>query len=248
MMENYRPEMSFGSDVAANDAATARGEEDDIVQFLARIARQRSCLEFGVGTGRIAVPLAQTGCAVDGVDLSADMLAALRTRSGADQVHAVLGDMTTTTFEKTYGLVYVVHNSLFNLLHQDDQVRCFENAAKHLDDEGVFVVEAASPAPLLRLTDGQFVHAASVEVDSCELDARRYDAVTQTLEGNRMRLSAEGFESRPIVLRYAWPSELDLMARIAGLVLLDRRGGWNGEPLTDRSERHISTYGRPATA
>lgn len=135
-MENYEPTMSFGPAVAAADVATNRGAESDIVAFLSEIARGRACLEFAVGTGRIAVPLATTGLGVDGVDLSPDMLTALHTRDGADSINAVHGDMTEVSFDRTYGLVYRVHNSLFNLLTQNGQVRCFQNAARHLDEPG----------------------------------------------------------------------------------------------------------------
>lgn len=243
-MEHYKPVMSFGPAAAARDVATARGEENEIVAFLTEMARGRACLELAVGTGRIAVPLAKTGLDVDGVDLSEDMLSALQTRDGADNVNAVHGDMTEASFDRTYGLVYLVHNSLFNLLTQAEQVRCFQNAARHLDDDGAFVVEAAMPTPLVRSVDGQFVQAAPLSIDSCELDVRRYDAVTQTLEGTRVSLSADGIVSTPIVLRYAWPSEIDLMAHIAGLTRIDRWGGWNDEPFSDKSDRHVSVYRR----
>jgi len=243
-MENYEPAMSFGRAIAANDVATARGEESDIVGFLSRIARGRSCLELAVGTGRVAVPLAKTGLEVDGVDLSAEMLAALQTRPGADLVNTFHGDMISASLGRPYGVVYLVHNSLFNLLTQDDQVRCFQNAAKHLDGDGVFVVEAAVPTRSVRSVESESVRATSVSIDSCTVEARKYDSVTQTLESTRMRFSPDGIVSVPIVFRFAWPSEIDLMARIAGLVLVERSGGWNAEPFTDRSDRHISVYGR----
>ena len=244
VMENYEPTLSFGPAVAANDVATTRGEEADIVAFLSGIARDRRCLEFAVGTGRIAVPLAKSGLGVDGVDLSADMLAALETRDGADLIGTVHGDMSEVSFDRTYGLVYLVHNSLFNVLTQDGQVRCFQNASRHLDDDGVFVIEATMPTRFVRAPEGQSLKVAAVSIDSLEVNARLYNPATQTIEGTRMRLSTDGIVSWPIVFRYAWPSEIDLMARIAGLILVDRWGGWNGEAFTSTSDRHISVYGR----
>jgi hypothetical protein len=122
-------------------------------------------------------------------------------------------------------------------------VRCFENAAAHLTDDGSFVVEALVPNSLFRLRNDQYVDAEAVGVDEVRLDVARHDAATQTLEENHVTLSAGGVRLEPIVTRYAWPAELDLMARIAGLRLKDRWSGWKGEPFTSSSERHISVYG-----
>jgi hypothetical protein len=143
-----------------------------------------------------------------------------------------------------YRLIYVVYNTLFNLLTQEEQVRCFENVAAHLTADGVFVVEAFVPTFLTRLRDDQYVDAESIAVDEVWLDVGRHDPVKQRLVESHVSLSAKGVRVFPIVCRYAWPSELDLMARIAGLRLADRWAGWNGEEFTSTSKRHVSVYTR----
>jgi hypothetical protein len=143
-----------------------------------------------------------------------------------------------------YRLIFVVFNTLFNLLTQDDQVRCFENVAAHLTDDGVFVVETMVPTYLARLRDDQYVDAEAIGVDEVRLDVGRHDPVTQTLDESHVVLTREGVRLYPIVARYAWPSELDLMARIAGLRLRERWGGWQGEPFTAASRLHVSVYAR----
>ncbi|MGH3578667.1 MAG: SAM-dependent methyltransferase, partial [Mycobacterium sp.] len=140
--------------------------------------------------------------------------------------------------------IYVVFNTLFNLLTQDDQVRCFENAAAHLSADGVFVVEAFVPTFLYRLRNDQYVDAEAIGVDEVRLDIGRHDPVAQRLDESHLSLSRGGVRLNPIVTRYAWPSELDLMARIAGLRLMERWGGWNREPYTATSGLHVSVYAR----
>ncbi|HEY5625278.1 MAG TPA: SAM-dependent methyltransferase, partial [Dehalococcoidia bacterium] len=144
----------------------------------------------------------------------------------------------------TYRLIYVVFNTLFNLLTQDDQVRCFENVATHLTDDGLFLVEAMSPGSFYRLPNDQYVNAEAIGVDYVRLDVARHDPVTQLLEESHVTLSDNGVRLNPIVTRYAWPSELDLMGRIAGLSLKERWSGWKREPFTGSSSRHVSIYGR----
>lgn len=151
-----------------------------------------------------------------------------------------LGDMTTTTMGRTYPLVYLVFNTIFNLLTQDEQIRCFENAARHLDPDGAFVVEAAVPSAWL--PGNQYVNAERVEAQAVVLDVCRYDPVTQILDENHVRLDEAGVHLSPISCRLAWPCELDLMARLAGLQLLDRWGGYQREPYTGEG-MHVSAYG-----
>ncbi|MPZ94391.1 MAG: SAM-dependent methyltransferase, partial [Propionibacteriales bacterium] len=154
-----------------------------------------------------------------------------------------IGDMSAADAPRSgYRLVYLVFNTIHNLLTQDAQVRCFENAARHLADDGVFVVEASVPGAWLR--GRQFVDAEYVGNDAVVLDVNRYDPVTQILDENHVHLSSLGVRLGPISQRIAYPSELDLMARIAGLRLLDRWSGWHREPFTGDSIRHISVYGR----
>jgi hypothetical protein len=140
-------------------------------------------------------------------------------------------------------MIFVLFNTMFNLLTQDDQVRCFENVATHLTDDGVFVIEAFVPSYLYRLRNDQYVDAEAIGLDEVRLDVGRHDPVAQTLDESHVSLSREGVRLFPIVCRYAWPSELDLMARIAGLQLHQRWGGWKGEQFASTSDRHVSVYG-----
>jgi hypothetical protein len=242
-VENYDPVMSFGENVAETYDDVPRGDEAAAVAFLEELAGDGPALELAIGTGRIALPLAARGVRVDGIDLSRAMVAKLRSKPGGDQVSVTIGDFADVPVEGSYRLIYVVFNTLFNLLTQDDQVRCFENVAAHLAEDGSFVVEAGVPGWLYRLTKDQYVHAEAVGVDEVRLDVARHDPVTQLLEESHVSLSREGIRLNPIVTRHAWPAELDLMARIAGLRLKERWDGWQREPFT-ATGNCVSVYGR----
>ncbi len=243
-MKHYEPGLSFGEDAAAIYDHAGRGDEVATVAFLEQLARGGPALELAIGTGRIALPLAARGVHVDGIDISPAMVARLRAKPGGDQISVTMGDFADVPVQGTYRLIFVVFNTLFNLLTQDDQVRCFENVAAHLTDDGSFVVEAQVPTFLTRLRDDQYVDAEGIGVDEVRLDVGRYDPVTQILDESHVHLSREGVRLYPIVTRYAWPSEIDLMARIAGLRLRDRWAGWDREPFNSTSSRHVSVYGR----
>ena len=227
-MDDYEPALSFDAEGAAIYDDELRGDEEAAVAFLARLAGGGPALELAIGTGRIALPLAAGGVRVDGIELSTHMVEQLRAKPGGSDVDVTLGDMSAVSLPGRYPLVYLVYNTLFNLLTQDAQVRCFENAAAHLTDEGSFVVEAFMPTFLYRLRHDQYVDAESVGVAEVWLDVGRHDPVTQTLDESHVRLTRDGVKLFPIVTRYSWPSELDLMARIAGLRLKERWGGWGG--------------------
>ena len=245
VVKNYEPAMSFGEDVAATyDDEEVRGDEDDTVEFLARLAGNGPVLELAIGTGRIGLPLAARGVQVAGIEISPAMAARLQAKPGGGDVAVTMGDFADVAVPGTYRLVYVVYNTFFNLLTQDDQVRCFENVAAHLTDDGAFVIEAFVPAFLYRLRNDQYVDAEAIEVGEVRLDVGRHDPVAQLLDESHVSLSSAGVRVFPIVTRYAWPSELDLMARIAGLRLAHRWAGWNDEPFTSASERHVSVYRR----
>jgi hypothetical protein len=243
-VDNYEPAMSFGEDVAERYDDVLRGDEVAAVAFLERLSGGRPALELAIGTGRIALPLAAQGVPVHGIDISAPMVARLRRKPGGDQISVTMGNFADVPVEGRFRLIYVVFNTLFNLLSQDEQVRCFENVAAHLTDDGVFVVEALVPAFLIRLRDDHYVDAEAICVDEVKLDVARHDPVTQILYESHVSLTTQGIRLNPIVMRYAWPAELDLMARIAGLRLKDRWGGWQGEPFTRDSRLHVSVYGR----
>ncbi|HLK42756.1 MAG TPA: class I SAM-dependent methyltransferase [Thermoleophilia bacterium] len=241
-MDGYRPQMSFDAAAAAIYDAVPRGDEEAAVEFLAGLSGAGPALELAVGTGRIALPLAARGVAVDGIDFSEPMVARLREKPGGDRIAVTIGDFADVPVDGSYRLIYVVFNTLFNLLDQDDQVRCFQNVAAHLEPGGAFVVEAFVPAYLLRLRDDQYVDAEQLEVDRVWLDVGRHDPVSQRLEETHVELGPDGIRLYPIVCRYAWPSELDLMARIAGLRLRERWGGWREEPFTAESRSHVSVW------
>lgn len=236
--------MSFGENVAAMYRDIQRGDEMAAVAFLEQLAGRGPVLELAIGTGRIALPLAARGLRVDGIDISPAMIAQLRAKPGGDAISVTVGNFADVPVPDTYRLIFVVWNTLFNLLTQEDQVRCFENVAAHLTDDGAFVVEAFVPAFLYRLRHDQYVDAEAIRVDEVRLDVLRHDMATQMIEESHVSLSAAGVRLNPVVQRYAWPSELDLMARIAGLRLQHRWGGWNREPFNATSSTHVSVYGR----
>jgi SAM-dependent methyltransferase len=243
-VENYEPVLSFGEEVAELYDDEPRGDEAEAVAFLAGLAGGGAALELAIGTGRIALPLAAAGVRVDGIDLSEAMVAKLRSKPGGDALDVTIGDFAEVPVAGSYRLVYVVFNTLFNLLTQDDQVRCFQNVAAHLEDGGSFVVEAFVPAYLHRLRDNQYVDAEAIAVGSATFDIGRHDPVAQLLDETHVSLTRDGARLYPIVTRYAWPAELDLMGRIAGLRLDGRFGGWRSEPFTADSRMHVSVYTR----
>ena len=250
-MKDYEPVMSFGpnaaevyDDIQGFSKTPSRSHRDAAVALLENLAGGGPALELAIGTGWIALPLAARGIRVDGIDLSAAMVDELRAKPGGEQIAVTIGNMADVAVSGDYRLIFVVANSLFNLLTQDDQVRCFENVSAHLEDDGVFLVEVFRPDFLYRLRDNQYVDAEGIEVGEVRLDVARHDPVTQLLEESHVLLSRDRVRMNPVVTRYAWPSELDLMARIAGLRLKERWGGWSREPFTSESKYLVAVYGR----
>lgn len=246
-MESFDPASSFGPGVASRYDDHPRGDEEAAVAFLSDLAQGSNALEFAIGTGRIAVPLAAKGIQVDGIELSPDMIERLRAKPGGDQFNVTLGDMSVVTTGQQYGLVYLVFNTIFNLLTADDQIRCFENAARHLTAGGHFVVEAALPHAWIAPGTSDYVRAEHVDTDAVTLDVARYDPVTQLLEENHVRLSSNGIAMQPIVCRLITPGEMDLMARIAGLRLVDRFANWQRSTFDAQSSAHVSIYALEST-
>jgi SAM-dependent methyltransferase len=243
-MKGYEPIMSFGDDISELYRDLQRGDEIAAVELLARLAGNGPILELAIGTGRIALPLAARGIRVDGIDISPAMVDQLRARPGGEKISVVIGDFADVPVSGTYRLIYVVWNTLFNLLTQEEQVKCFMNVAHHLTEDGSFVIEALVPAFLYRLQNDQYVEAEAIEVNEVRLDVLRHDAGRQMIEESHVSLSPAGIHLNPVVQRYAWPSELDLMARIAGLRLKNRWGSWSQEPFGSSSSMHVSVYGR----
>lgn len=220
-----------------------RGDEHLTVAFLEELARGGPALELAIGAGRIALPLAARGIHVDGIDNSPAMVGKLREKPGGDQIPVTIRDFSDVDMPGTYRLIFLVANTLGNLLTQDNQIRCFENVAAHLTDDGVFVVEAETPAWIYQSWNDQYVQAEAIDVGYVALDTARHDPVKQTLEESHVVLTDDRVRLYPIVTRYTWPSEMDLMARVAGLRLKERWGGWSREPFTGHGNC-ISVYGR----
>lgn len=213
------------------------------VGTLARLAGGGPALELAIGTGRVALPLLARGVPVSGVELSEAMVAVLRRRVDAATLPVVVGDMATTRVPGEFSLVYLVFNTIGNLRTQDEQVACFANAAAHLRPGGRFVVEVGVPA-LRRLPPGQT--AVPFHVDDAYLGVDTYDVVSQEATSHHWHVDPDGTTRRgELRFRYVWPSELDLMARLAGLEPEHRWGGWDGEPFTADSDSHVSVWRRP---
>jgi len=236
------PEDYFGEEVAARyDKGSASMFDPAVlgptVDFLSELAGDGAALEFAIGTGRVALPLAERGVPVHGVDLSEAMVARLRAKPGSEAIGVTIGDFATSRVEGTFSLVYLVFNTIGNLTTQDAQVACFENAAAHLEPGGCFVIELGfsnSTAPI-KVFDLSDTHIG--------IDER--DAATQRLVSHHFSLIEGRWERRSIPFRSVGPGELDLMARIAGLHLRERWGGWNREPFTSESTKHVSVWEKP---
>ncbi|MFE7119823.1 class I SAM-dependent DNA methyltransferase [Streptomyces sp. NPDC057654] len=237
----------FGERVAAKyDAESAARFEPGVVgatvDVLEALADGGRALELGVGTGRIALPLAGRGVAVHGVDMSRAMVARMRAKPGGDAVGVTIGDFATTRVDGTFSVAYLLFNTIMNLTTQAAQVACFRNAAAHLAPGGCFVIEVGVPA-LRKLPPGQNVVPFHVSPTRWAFD--RYDVATQEMSSNYVEVVDGRGQYRSIPFRYVWPSELDLMAQLAGLRLRERWDGWTREPFTSESGQHVSVWEKP---
>jgi len=210
-------------------------------ELLAELAGPGPALELAIGTGRVALPLAAAGVEVHGIDASERMVERLRAKPGGRDIPVTIGDFAEVAVEGRYRLVYLVFNTLFMLLSQDAQVTCFANVAARLSPGGVFVVEAFVP-DLGRFTRGQAVSVGQLGLEGARLDLAIHDPVAQRIDSQIVLVGPECMRLQPTLLRYAWPSELDLMARLAGLHLRDRWAGWRREPFTAAADKHVSVY------
>ena len=241
------PEDHFGEDVAPRyDERSAEmfGAEvvDPVVDLLAELAGDGAALELGIGTGRIALPLSKRGVPVHGIDLSEAMVAQLHAKPGADRIGVTIGNFATTRVDATFSVAYLVFNTINNLTTQDEQVACFENVAAHLDQGGTFVIEVGVPG-IRWLPPGETVRPFTVTPTRLGFD--EYDVARQGLVSHHYWLEDGAFEERSIPFRYVWPTELDLMARIAGMRLRERWSGWRREPFTSESTKHVSVWELP---
>ncbi|MFI6284514.1 class I SAM-dependent DNA methyltransferase [Streptomyces sp. NPDC051018] len=218
------------------------GVLDPAVDFLAGLADGGRALELGIGTGRIALPLARRGVEVHGIDLSRAMVARLRAKPGGDAIGVTIGDFATTRVDGMFSVAYLVFNTIMNLTTQAEQVACFRNVADHLEPGGCFVVEVHLPE-LRKLPAGQSVVPYHVSPTRWAFDV--YDVATQAMSSNYIDLVDGRGEYTSIPFRYVWPSELDLMAQLAGLRLRERWDGWTRDAFTSESSRHVSVWERP---
>ena len=238
------PEDHFDEQVAERYDATSDdmfepSVVDPAVDLLAGLADGGSALELGIGTGRIALPLSQRGVSLHGIDLSTAMVAQLRAKPGAERIGVTIGDFATTKVSSTFRLAYLVYNTIMNLTTQDEQVECFRNVAGHLEPGGFFVIEVGVPQ-LQRLPPGDTVRAFTVS--STRLGFDEYDVAAQGLISHHYRVADGQLEVSSVPFRYVWPSELDLMAKFAGMTLRDRWSGWQREPFTSASTTHVSVW------
>jgi SAM-dependent methyltransferase len=241
------PEDYFGERVASRyDESSADLFEpavvDPVVEFLAGLAGRGAALEFGIGTGRIALPLARRGIPVHGIDLSEAMVARLRAKPGAEQIGVTIGDFATTAVEGRFSVAYLVFNTIMNLTSQEEQAACFQNVAAHLAPGGCFVIEVMVPA-LQRLPPGETVRAFTMTATRLGFD--EYDVASQGLVSHHYSVVDGRLEVASMPFRYVWPSELDLMARLAGMTLRERWSGWKREPFTSASTGHVSVWEKP---
>jgi SAM-dependent methyltransferase len=241
------PADHFGEQIAAIydvDSADmfAPAAVDPVVDFLAGLAADGGALELGIGTGRIALPLSRRGVRVHGIDLSPAMLARLRAKPGAGAIGVTVGDFATTRVGSTFRLAYLVDNTIGNLTTQDEQFDCFCNVAAHLEPGGCFVIEVGVPA-LRRLPPGETVRPFLVRPDRLGFD--EVDVASQRLVSHHYWVTDGQLRTVSMPFRYVWPAELDLMARIAGMRLRERWGGWRREPFTSESTSHVSVWQKP---
>ena len=216
---------------------------DPAVELLAELAGRGRALELGIGTGRIALPLAKRGVPVHGIELSRAMVAQLRAKAGGEDIGVTIGDFAVTTVDGTFSVAYLVWNTIMNLTTQAAQVACFRNVAAHLEPGGCFVVEVGVP-DLQRLPPGETLRALYLRDTNWGLD--EYDVARQRLTSHHFEVVDGRLERLSIPFRYAWPSELDLMAELAGMTLRDRWSGWKREPFTSDSRQHVSIWEKPA--
>ncbi len=239
------PEIQFNEAIAGSYDADSRFMfKPEVlrpaVDFLAGLAGDGAALEFGVGTGRVALPLSERGVSVHGIDISDPMLDQLRAKRGAEKIGLTTGDFATTRVDGSFRLAYLVFNTITNLTTQDEQVACFQNAADHLEPGGCFVIEVIVPG-VRRLPPGERIRV--FDRSSRHLGFDEYaDFIGQILYSHHYWTDEGRLRTHSAPYRWVWPSELDLMARLAGMRLKERWAGWNAEPFTDDSESHVSVW------
>lgn len=244
-------ESVYGEKVAGiyDDLYEEMFDKAAAVAFLAERARgvdgrgEGRVLELAIGTGRIALPLAGQGFDLQGIDISPAMVDRLRAKPGGHDIPVTMGDIADVAVPGRFDMIYLVFNTIFALTTQDAQIRLFRNVADHLEDGGTFVVESFVP-DIERFARGQNTEVTDVGVDRVHLSFSRHDPATQTIKSQQVIVTEEGIRMVPVQLRYVWPSEMDLMARLGGLELRERYASWHRDHFTSSSKAHVSVYGR----
>jgi SAM-dependent methyltransferase len=237
---------SFGRLNAAHyDEEDDPGTTEAAVTLLADLAGGGRVLELAIGTGRVALPLTARGVAIEGIEASPEMVAVLRGKPGGVAIPVAMGDMADVAVGGTFDLVFLIYNTLFNLTSQGEQVRCFANVARHLNAGGAFLIEAFVP-DVAQFANGASLRPTHIDMASVTLEAAIHDPIAQVIEYQYVRMSRDGPRLTPLTMRYAWPAEIDLMARLAGLSLEQRWGGWDRSPFTALSAMHVSLYRKGA--
>jgi len=239
------PKNYFDEPIAAEYDVTSSAMFDptllaSTVDFLADLVGSGAALELGIGTGRIALPLSGRGVPVHGIELSPAMVERLRAKPGAQDIRVTIGDFATTRVDGTFRLAYLVYNTITNLTSQNEQVECFQNVAAHLEPGGTFVIEVGVP-DLRRLPPGETVRAFAITPTYVGFDEYT-DMTAQISYSHHYRVVDDKLEIFSAPFRYVWPSELDLMARMAGLSLRERWSGWTRRPFTGESHSHVSVW------
>ena len=242
------PDNHFGEEVAARFDERYADQADPavvgpIVDLVAELAGDGAALELGIGTGRVALPLAARGVPVHGIELSEAMVARLRAKPGAEDIGVTIGDFAAATVEGTFRVAYLVANTIMNLTTQDEQVACFQNVSAHLEPGGCFVIEVVVPG-VRRLPPGERIQPFDGTPGHLGFD--EYDVARQGLVSHHYWVEEGSVQVFSPPFRYVWPAELDLMARLGGMTLRDRWAGWKREPFTSESEMHVSVWEKPS--
>lgn len=239
-MQEYN-EATYGDKIAIDYDALYPSHDPAMIDVLTELTDGGNALELGIGTGRVALPLQENGVTVCGIDASEAMVSKLRSKPGGDDIEIQVGSFADFNLDARFQLIYVVFNTFFALLTQKEQVQCFRSVREHLAPSGFFLIEAFVP-DLCRFVDQQTVRVVEQLEDAVRIEVSQLKLDSQQVRTHHILLSQEGIRMFPVRIRYAWPSELDLMAQIAGLSLRDRWASWDKAAFTRNSKMHISVY------
>jgi SAM-dependent methyltransferase len=238
---NFYSHETYGEHVAGVYDEWYTDFNPHAIDALADLSGGGRVLELGIGTGRIALPLSAKNVEVHGIDAADSMITRLRAKPGADRITVTKGNFAEVPVDGKFSLIYIAFNTFFALTSQEEQVQCFRNVAAHLVPGGCFAMEAFVP-DLSRFTGGQVNWATKVTIDEVQLDVGQHDAANQHVTSQKVVITEGKVQLYPLEIRYCWPSELDLMAQLAGLRLRERWSNWKREPFTSESMQHISVY------